>query len=66
VLVTALHNAGLATPTHTPSPMKFLSKILERPDQEQPYLLLVCGYPADGTQVPKIDRRALTEMSTFI
>jgi len=66
VLITALHNAGLASLTHTPSPMKFLSKILERPDHERPYLLLVCGYPADGTQVPKIERLALTEMSTFI
>lgn len=66
VLITALHNAGLATLTHTPSPMKFLSKILERPDHERPYLLLVCGYPADGALVPKLERRTLTDMSTFI
>ena len=66
LLITALHQAGLATLTHTPSPMKFLSKILKRPDYERPFLLLVCGYPADDAKVPDIKRRTLDEISTFI
>jgi nitroreductase len=66
ILITALHNAGLATLTHTPSPMKFLSQILERPDYERPYLLLVCGYPSDDATVPDIRRRPLDEIATFV
>jgi nitroreductase len=65
-LITALHKAGLATLTYTPSRMKFLSEILERPTYERPFLLLVCGYPADDTMVPDIKRRTLQEISTFI
>ncbi len=65
-LITALHKAGLATLTHTPSPMKFLGEILERPTCERPFLLLVCGYPADDVMVPDIKRRTLQEISTFI
>lgn len=66
ILITALHNAGLATLTHTPSPMKFLSQILERPDYERPYLLLVCGYPSDDATVPDIKRRPLEDIATFV
>ncbi|MDG1165225.1 MAG: nitroreductase family protein [Porticoccaceae bacterium] len=66
VLITALHNAGLATLTHTPSPMKFLSQILERPSHERPFLLLVTGYPAEGTMVPNITRLPLHKVATFI
>ena len=66
VLITALHNAGLAPLTHTPSPMKFLSQILERPSQERPFLLLVTGYPAEGTVVPDIKRRPLDKIATLI
>ncbi|MGB1245353.1 MAG: nitroreductase family protein [Porticoccaceae bacterium] len=66
VLITALHNAGLATLTHTPSPMKFLSQILERPSHERPFLLLVTGYPAAGTLVPDIKRLPLDKIATFI
>ena len=66
LLITALHQAGLATLTHTPSPMKFLRKILKRPDYERPFLLLVCGYPADDAKVPNIKRRTLDEISTFV
>ena len=51
-LVAALHHAGLATLTHTPSPMGFLNEICGRPDHEKPYVLLVTGYPAPGCQVP--------------
>jgi len=55
-LIAALHNAGLATLTHTPSPMRFLNKILHRPSRERPYLLLVVGYPKLDTQVPDIEK----------
>jgi nitroreductase len=65
-LVAALHHAGLATLTHTPSPMGFLSQILERPDNERPFLLLVVGYPADDAQVPTIRKKDLTEIATFM
>ena len=66
ILITALHDAGLATLTHTPSPMKFLNKILERPDYERPFLLLVCGYPTDDATVPDISRRTLEEISSWL
>ncbi len=66
VLITALHEAGLATLTHTPSPMKFLNEILGRPRTERPFLLLVVGYPADDCQVPDITRKSLDEFTTFI
>jgi len=66
ILITALHKSGLATLTHTPSPMKFLGEILERPSYERPFMLLVCGYPADDVMVPNIERRTLHEISTFI
>lgn len=66
ILITALHRAGLATLTYTPSPMKFLSEILERPDYERPFLLLVCGYPSDDVMVPDVKRRTLQEISTFV
>ena len=66
VLITALHEAGLATLTHTPSPMKFLNEILGRPKTERPFLLLVVGYPADDCKVPDITRKTLDEFTTFI
>ncbi len=66
VLITALHTAGLATLTHTPSPMKFLNEILGRPKSERPFLLLVVGYPADDATVPDITRKALSEYASFI
>ncbi len=56
-LITALHQAGLATLTHTPSPMGFLNDILERPSNEKPFLLLVVGHPAAGATVPDIVRK---------
>ncbi len=56
-LIAALHNAGLASLTHTPSPMGFLNKILGRPGNEKPFLLLVTGYPAEGAIVPAITRK---------
>lgn len=66
MLITALHEAGLATLTHTPSPMKFLNEILDRPASERPFLLLVVGYPADDARVPDIKRKELAEFTTFI
>jgi iodotyrosine deiodinase len=66
ILVTALHHAGLATLTHTPSPMKFLNEILGRPKSERPFLLLVVGYPADDATVPDIQRKGLDEYASFI
>jgi iodotyrosine deiodinase len=66
VLIAALHHAGLATLTHTPSPMDFLGEILGRPENERPYLLLVAGYPAEGATVPAITRKSLEEIATFV
>jgi nitroreductase len=66
ILITALHTAGLATLTHTPSPMKFLNEILGRPKNERPFLLLVVGYPADDARVPDIKRKSLQEFASFI
>lgn len=66
ILITALHQAGLATLTHTPSPMRFLNEILGRPTSERPFLLLVVGYPAEGARVPDIGRKDLAEFTTFI
>ncbi|MCA9001907.1 MAG: nitroreductase family protein [Planctomycetes bacterium] len=61
-LLMALHHAGLATLTHTPSPMAFLSKLLGRPENEKPYLLIPVGYPTPDCQVPNLKRRALGEL----
>ncbi len=64
-LLAALHNAGLVTLTHTPSPMGFLSEVLERPKHERAYILIVSGYPADDARVPSITKRPLEEIATF-
>lgn len=64
MLITALHDAGLATLTHTPSPMGFLNTLLERPANERPFLLLVVGYPAPGAHVPDITRKPLDAFVT--
>jgi nitroreductase len=66
LLIAALHGAGLATLTHTPSPMGFLNQILDRPKQEMPYLLLVVGHPAEGCRVPAIQRLPLADVVRFI
>ncbi len=65
ILITALHHAGLVTLTHTPSPMGFLNKILGRPSNERPFLLLVVGYPAENAEVPDISRKSLDDYATF-
>jgi iodotyrosine deiodinase len=66
LLIAALHRAGLATLTHTPSPMGFLNDILGRPKNEMAYLLLVVGHPAPGCRVPDIQRLALDEYASFL
>ncbi len=65
LLITAIHNAGLVTHTHTPSPMRFLSKILDRPDNERPFLLLPVGYAKDPTYIPDITRKSLDDVAEF-
>lgn len=65
MLITALHHAGLASLTHTPSPMGFLNEILGRPTHEHPFLLLVVGYPAEDAVVPVIDKKTLGEIASF-
>ncbi len=66
LLIAALHQTGLATLTHTPSPMGFLNKILDRPKNERPFLLLVVGYPGKNAKVPIITKKALNEIAAFI
>ena len=65
LLISAIHNAGLATLTHTPSPMSFLTKLLNRPDNERPFLLLPVGFPESPAYVPDIKRKKMTEMTVF-
>jgi iodotyrosine deiodinase len=62
MLISAIHQAGLVTLTHTPSPMNFLTKLLERPANERPYLLLPVGYAADNAEVPQLTRKSLEEI----
>jgi iodotyrosine deiodinase len=64
-LIAALHHAGLATLTHTPSPMGFLNTLLERPAQERALMLVVAGYPAADAKVPRLTRKPLSEIATF-
>ena len=65
-LLAALHNAGLATLTHTPSPMNFLGKILNRPENEKAYLLIPVGYPSEKAKVPNIKKKSFSEISKKI
>jgi nitroreductase len=66
MLITAIHNAGLASLTHTPSPMGFLNEILNVASDAKPFLLLVTGYPAEDAQVPVIQKKPLNEIAVFI
>lgn len=65
LFIAALHTMGLATLTHTPSPMAFLSRILERPENERPFVLFPIGFPAHGCQVPDLQRKTLDEVAVF-
>jgi iodotyrosine deiodinase len=64
-LLAALHHAGLVALTHTPSPMGFLSEVLERPPNEKPIMVIVTGYPADDARVPVLQRKPLSDIATF-
>ncbi|HBY85984.1 MAG TPA: nitroreductase family protein [Colwellia sp.] len=68
ILITALHNAGLATLTHTPKPMSFLNKVCQRGDNERAYMLLIAGYPANDATVPAHAqvKKSLTDIATFL
>ncbi len=66
MLITAIHNAGLVSLTHTPKPMLFLRDLLQRPKYETPFLILAVGYPKENVQVPKIDKKSLDEIATFL
>lgn len=66
MLITAIHQAGLVSLTHTPSPMGFLNRILDVDADAKPFLLLVVGYPADGAQVPVLTRKPLAEITSFV
>ena len=63
MLLAALHHAGLATLTHTPSPMGFLQKILGRPEHERAYMLIAVGYPKEGCEVPDLERKPFEEIA---
>lgn len=65
MLLLAIHNAGLIALTHTPSPMKFLTTILDRPENERPFLLVPVGYPAESVKVPDLKRKPLDKILTF-
>ena len=65
-LIAAIHQAGLVSLTHTPSPMGFLNSILHIPPDEKPYVILVAGYPTEDAQVPVLEKKSLSEIATFI
>ncbi|MEM9202115.1 MAG: nitroreductase family protein [Actinomycetota bacterium] len=66
MFITALHNMGLATLTHTPSPMAFLSRLLGRPDNERPFVMFPIGYPLPGVKVPDLARKPLDEVMVVV
>jgi nitroreductase len=65
MFIAAIHRMGLSTLTHTPSPMGFLSEVLDRPKHERPFVLLPVGYAADDCRVPDLQRKSLAEIATF-
>ncbi|HCM74816.1 MAG TPA: nitroreductase family protein [Cytophagales bacterium] len=65
LLLTAIHHAGLVALTHTPSPMNFLTKLLKRPENEKPFLLIPVGYATAGTYVPNLKRKSLEQIATY-
>ncbi len=65
LFVAAVHRMGLATLTHTPSPMRFLNVILGRPENEKPFILFPVGYPAEGCEVPDLTRKGLDEVAIW-
>jgi len=65
MLLAAIHHAGLVALTHTPNPMNFVSRILKRPENERPFLLIPVGYPADDAYVPDLKRKTLQEIAVY-
>ena len=65
MFIAAVHNAGLAALTHTPSPMNFLSKILDRPENERPFLLIPIGFPSENAQIPDLKRKKLEQITVY-
>jgi len=65
-LLAALHAVGLATLTHSPSPMGFLKEILDRPDNERPFILIPVGYPAEDAEIPELEKKSLDEIAEFL
>lgn len=65
LFIAAVHHIGLATLTHTPSPMGFLAQLLGRPENERPFLLMPVGYPAEGVEVPRLERKPLEQISVW-
>ena len=66
LFITALHHMGLATLTHTPSPMAFLTKVLDRSENERPFVLFPIGYPVEDCRVPTLRRKSLDEVLTLV
>ena len=66
LLIAALHHAGLVSLTHTPSPMRFLNGLLERPENERPFLILVVGYPHEEAEVPVISKKGINDIAVFV
>ncbi len=66
LLIAAIHNAGLVSLTHTPSPMHFLQEILNRPSNERPFVLIPVGYPAENVTVPNIVHKPLDQISVWL
>ena len=66
MLITGLHHAGLVSLTYTPSSMRFLNKILSRPSNEKPFMILVVGYPSEDALVPAIQKKSLEDIAEFV
>lgn len=66
LFIAAIHRMGLSTLTHTPSPMGFLSRVLDRPKNERPFVLMPVGYPADDCLVPDLTRKPIDEIAVFV
>ena len=65
MLIAAIHNVGLVSLTHTPSPIGFLDEVLDRPKRERPFRILFAGYSADDVKVPRITKKSLDEIASF-
>ena len=66
MLITSLHHAGLVSLTYTPANMRFLNKILKRPSNEKPFMILVVGYPSEHALVPALEKKSLEDIAEFV